>query len=159
MLEVKNGIAPKIISNIFKLSDPTHNFRNKRNFVSNHAKTVYLSTESRSYLGPKLWYLLLQEFKIFLCHNAVQISSKKMGSANLHILNLQGIHPQCWLYIIQSYFAFIQLICFSLIVFNQLICNYCFIYLLILIWYSWHELALYFCIELFFIVTCLYFSF
>ena len=41
---VKNGIAPKI-SDIFKLSKPTYNLRNKRGFVSNRVKMVYFDTE------------------------------------------------------------------------------------------------------------------
>ena len=41
MFKVKNGLASKIISDIFKLSNPTYNLRKKRDFVSNHVKTVY----------------------------------------------------------------------------------------------------------------------
>ena len=63
MFKVKNGIAPKIITDMFKLSNPTYNLRNKRDFVSNHKQTVYLGTESLSYLGPKLWDLLPQDLK------------------------------------------------------------------------------------------------
>ena len=54
LLKVKNGIAPKKISDIFKLSHPTYNLRNKRDFVSNYVKTVYVGTESLSYPSPKL---------------------------------------------------------------------------------------------------------
>ena len=54
MFKVKNGIAPKIISDIFKLTNPIYNLRNKRDFVSNHETTVCFGTESISYLGPKL---------------------------------------------------------------------------------------------------------
>ena len=60
MFEVKNGIAQ---SDIFKLSNPTYNLRNKRDFVSNHVKTVHFGTESLPYLGPKLWDLLPQDLK------------------------------------------------------------------------------------------------
>ena len=54
--------------------------------------------------------------------NTVQISGKKMGPAKLPLPNLQSIHPALWLYIIQSYFIFMQFIWFSFI--------YLFIYLL-----------------------------
>ena len=63
MFKVKNGVAPPIISDVFKLSNPTYNLRNKRDFVSNHVKTVYFGIESLSYQGPKLWDLLLQDLK------------------------------------------------------------------------------------------------
>ena len=63
MLKVKNGIAPKIISDIFKLSNPTYNLRSKRAFVSNQVETVCFSTESLSQLPPKLWALLPQDMK------------------------------------------------------------------------------------------------
>ena len=48
MFKVKNGIAPKILSGIFKLYNPTYNLRKKRDFVSNQVKTVYFGTESLS---------------------------------------------------------------------------------------------------------------
>ena len=63
MFKIKNGLAPKIISDIFKLSNPTYNLKNKRDFVSDHVEMVYLGTESLSYLGPKLWDLLPQDLK------------------------------------------------------------------------------------------------
>ena len=47
--------------------------------------------------------------------NAVEISSKKMGSTKLPLPNLQSINPEYWLYIIQSYFNFMQFICFLFI--------------------------------------------
>ena len=54
MFKVKNGIAPKIVSDIFKLSNHVYNLRNKRDFVSDNLKTEYFGTESLSYMGPKL---------------------------------------------------------------------------------------------------------
>ena len=63
MVKVKNGTAPKIISDIFRLSNPTYNLRHKRDLVSNHENTVYFGTESLSYLVPKLCDLLPQDLK------------------------------------------------------------------------------------------------
>ena len=34
MFEVKNGLPPKIVSDMFKFCSPTYNMRNERNFVS-----------------------------------------------------------------------------------------------------------------------------
>ena len=80
MFKVKNVIAPKIISDIFKVSRTTYNLRNKTDFLSNHVKTVYVSTESLSYLGPKFWDLLPS----IDVTNTDQISSKKWFPQNCH---------------------------------------------------------------------------
>ena len=81
LIKLKNSIAPKIISGIFKLSSPTYNLGNKRDFVSNHMKTLYFGTESFSSLGPKLWDLLPQDLKTLTSNliKNIQISSKKNG--------------------------------------------------------------------------------
>ena len=81
LIKLKNSIAPKIISGIFKLSSPTYNLGNKRDFVSNHMKTLYIGTESFSSLGPKLWDLLPQDLKTLTSNliKNIQISSKKNG--------------------------------------------------------------------------------
>ena len=132
IIKLKNSIAPKIISGIFKLSSPTYNLRNKRDFVSNHMKTLYFGTDSLSNLGPKLWDLLPQDLKTLTSLTLFKSQVKKMGSTKLSLTNLQSTHPECWLYIIQSYF-----ICNLLTyLFSQIICNYCFIYLFIYILYS-----------------------
>ena len=79
IIKLKNGIAPKIISGIFKLSSPTHNLGNKRDFVSNHMKTLYFGTESLSSLGPKLWDLLPQDLKTLTSLTLFKSQVKKNG--------------------------------------------------------------------------------
>ena len=152
MFKVKNGIAPKILSDIFKLSKSTYNLRNRRDFVSNHMKTVYFGSESIFYQNceSKIMGSFTSGVQNINFTKAVQTSSKKLGSAKLTLSNLQGMHPDCWLFVIQSYFIFMHFICFSFILFNQLICNCCFINLLIYILHSRHELSLHFWVELFF---------
>ena len=83
MFKVKNGIAPKIISDIFKLTNPIYNLRNKRDFVSNHETTVYFGTESISYLGPKLWDFLPQDVKTLTILTQFKSQVKKIGSTKL----------------------------------------------------------------------------
>ena len=97
IFKVKNGIAPKILSDIFKLPNPTDTLRNKRDFVSNHVKTVYFCTESLSYLGRKLQDLLPQDLKTLTQFKSQVISSKSktMGSAKLPLPSLQSIHTEC----------------------------------------------------------------
>ena len=79
IIKLKNGIAPKIISGIFKLSSPTYNLGNKRDFVSNHLKTLYFGTESLSSLGPKLWDLLPQDLKTLTSLTLFKSQVKKNG--------------------------------------------------------------------------------
>ena len=79
LIKLKNSIAPKIISGIFKLSSPTYNLGNKRDFVSNHMKTLYFGTESLSSLGPKLWDLLPQDLKTLTSLTLFKSQVKKNG--------------------------------------------------------------------------------
>ena len=79
IIKLKNGIAPKIVSGIFKLSSPTYNLGNKRDFVSNHMKTLYFGTESLSSLGPKLWDLLPQDLKTLTSLTLFKSQVKKNG--------------------------------------------------------------------------------
>ena len=61
--KVKNNIAPKVICDIFKLSNPTCNLKKKIGFVSNHEIIIYFVTRSLCCLGPELWDLLPQDWK------------------------------------------------------------------------------------------------
>ena len=81
MLKFENSIAPQITSDIFKLSNPSYNLRSKRDFVSNHVKTVYFGTELPSYLGSNLWYLISRLENINVT-NKVRVSSKNMVPQN-----------------------------------------------------------------------------
>ena len=60
MFKAKNCTTPKIISGIFKLSNPTYNLRKKRDFASNHVKTIYFCIQSLSYLGQNYWMFYLR---------------------------------------------------------------------------------------------------
>ena len=142
--KVKNGIAPKIISYIFKLFSLTYSLRNKRDFVSNHAKTVYLGTESLLYLGPKLWDFLTQDLKTLTSLTQFNFQAKKWVPQNcpcrvckgyIQIVasyNLQLLH----LYAIYLFFIYLFIYLFIYVFFNQLICNYFFIHFLIYILFS-----------------------
>ena len=62
-----------IISNIFTIKPENHyNFRNYNGFRLPFARTVYHSTESISYLGPKVWDIVPTELK-----NAQSLNSFK----------------------------------------------------------------------------------
>ena len=134
MFKVKNEIAQKIIIDMFKLSNPTYNLRSKRDFVSNHVKTLYFGPVLNFYLGPKLWDLLPKVLKTLTSLTQLKSQVKKWIPQNC---------TECWIYIIQVTSSLYNLVIFhSFIFFNQLICNYCFIYLSVYILYSWNELAM-----------------
>ena len=73
MYKIKNGLAPDILKEIFHISTPAYNLRNKTDiYKPGKIYTMKYGTNSVSYLAPKIWQLLplyirnassLQEFK------------------------------------------------------------------------------------------------
>ena len=63
MFKVKNNIAPEIMSDVFQITEPNYNFRNKIEFKTENVRTTHHYAESISYLGPKLWKILPLEYK------------------------------------------------------------------------------------------------
>ena len=63
MFKVKLGISPVIMHDVFQNRECNYNIRNMREFKSYRVKTVHYGTESVSFLGPKLWAILPQEYK------------------------------------------------------------------------------------------------
>ena len=63
MFKFKMGLCPEIMNDIFQSRNCSYNIRNISEFKSNCVKTVHYGTESLSFLGPKLWTLLPQEYK------------------------------------------------------------------------------------------------
>ena len=56
MFKIKNNIAPKILTEIFKLKpECRYNLRTANQFQVPKVKTTNFGSESLSYLGPKLW--------------------------------------------------------------------------------------------------------
>ena len=53
--EVKNGIAPEIMKDIFELQNPSYNLRSSCNqFRRENIKTVHDGLQSVKYIGPKI---------------------------------------------------------------------------------------------------------
>ena len=63
MFKIKQGISPRIMSDVFQLRKCNYETRNFDEFVSHCVKTVHYGTETVSFLGPKLWKILPQEYK------------------------------------------------------------------------------------------------
>ena len=64
MFKVSKNFVPKIFSDIFSFRHETpYNLRQQSDFRIRQVKTVYNGKETVSYLGPKIWDLVLSELK------------------------------------------------------------------------------------------------
>ena len=64
MHEVKSGDTPKIFSDLFNQKEVSpYNLKRHPEFRVPLTRTVYQGSESISYLGPKIWDILLTSFK------------------------------------------------------------------------------------------------
>ena len=61
---VKNGIAPEILKDIFELQNLSYNVRSTCNqFRRENIKTVHYGLQSVRYIGPKIWELVSNNIK------------------------------------------------------------------------------------------------
>ena len=63
MCKVTNNIAPTIISKLFSFSNINYDLRIGFQFHQPSANTVQYGLETISYLGPKIWNMVLAEMK------------------------------------------------------------------------------------------------
>ena len=85
MYKVKNELAPMITANAFTTIPENHyDFRNHNGFRLPFARTVYHSTESISYLGPKIWDIVPTELKNAQSLNSFKKSIRKWIPNNCH---------------------------------------------------------------------------
>ena len=63
MYGVKHRIAPKIICELFNEANVPYNLRQVVSFRSYNVKTVLYGTETLSYLGLKIWNLVLSNIR------------------------------------------------------------------------------------------------
>ena len=62
--KIKNGISPELFTKIFARETESHyNLRWCNDFRIPSIRTVYHGSESISFLGPKIWYILSDEIK------------------------------------------------------------------------------------------------
>ena len=65
MFKVKHKICPEITYDIFmERTNNQYNLRNRPDFITPHVHSVFHGTESISYLGPKIWDIVPEEFNI-----------------------------------------------------------------------------------------------
>ena len=77
MFKVKNEMSPEIICDIFTQRINNHyNLRHINHFETPFVRTVYNGTESVSYLGPKIWEIVPEEYKALNSLNSFKESIK-----------------------------------------------------------------------------------
>ena len=78
MFKVKLSIAPVIINDVFRIRKNDYNTRKADGFQPHCVKTVHYGAETVSFLGPKLWLILLNEYKSII--NINEFKSKIKSS-------------------------------------------------------------------------------
>ena len=65
MYKVQNNCSPEIMHKVFTTNEPIYEYdlRKTSDFAAGHIKTVWYGLESLSNLGPRLWNILLNEYK------------------------------------------------------------------------------------------------
>ena len=83
MFKVKNEMSPEIICDIFTQRINNHyNLRRINHFEIPFVRTVYNGTESVSYLGPKIWEIVPEEYKALNSLNSFKESIKNWVPLN-----------------------------------------------------------------------------
>ena len=65
MYKVQNNCLPEIMNKVFPTNEPIYEYdlRNTSDFAARRINTARYGLESLSYLGPRLWNILLDEYK------------------------------------------------------------------------------------------------
>ena len=64
MVKVKHKLYPEITGDLFmQRTNNQYNLRNRPDFIVPQVHSVFHRTESISYLGPKIWNIVPEEFK------------------------------------------------------------------------------------------------
>ena len=63
LYKVRHGLAPELTKDIFKKRNVTYNFRKNSTFETRNINSVYYGSETKSFLGPKMWNLLPSNIK------------------------------------------------------------------------------------------------
>ena len=83
MYKLVNNLSPPIMNRVLKLnSDSRYNLRQISQFSRSLLKSVYHGTESNSYLGPKIWDILPDDYKAIQNLDTFKINIKKWKSEN-----------------------------------------------------------------------------
>ena len=83
MYKLISNLSPPIMNGFFKLnSDSRYNLRQISQFSRSLVRSVYHGTESISYLGPKIWDILPDDYKTIQNLDTFKIKIKKWKPEN-----------------------------------------------------------------------------
>ena len=83
MFKVKHKLCPEITGDIFmERSNNQYNLRNRPDFITPQVHSVFHGTESISYLGPRIWDIVPEEFKHKKSLNSFKESIKMWVATN-----------------------------------------------------------------------------
>ena len=63
IFKVKNGLSPELMNDVFEFIEKPYSLRTTSHFRSRKIRTTKYGIETPSYLGPKLWNLVPNEYK------------------------------------------------------------------------------------------------
>ena len=63
MFKINRNISPHIVRQLFQSSNNVYNLRQFSQFELPNVRSVFCGTESISFLGPKIWNIVPNEFK------------------------------------------------------------------------------------------------
>ena len=97
--EIKNHIAPPIMSSLFEIRENTHNKRHFKVFSNESRRTVNYNLETICYRAPSLWANLRPEYKLAMSLNIFKRKEKiaRVGYPehtleNWATFNFLGVH-------------------------------------------------------------------
>ena len=64
IFKVKNSLSPELMNDVFEFIEKPYSLRTTSHFRSRKIRTTKYGIETPSYLGPKLWNLVPNEYKI-----------------------------------------------------------------------------------------------
>ena len=83
MCKLINKLSPPIMNRVFKLnSDSRYNLKYILQISRSLVKSVYHGTENISYLDPKIWHILTDDYKTIQNLDAFKIKIKKWKPEN-----------------------------------------------------------------------------
>ena len=64
IFKLKSGLAPEIVTEVFKIQNPTYNFCSEAtHFKKENVKKTNYGIQSVRYLGPKIWDMVANNIK------------------------------------------------------------------------------------------------
>ena len=84
IFKVKNGLSPELMNDVFEFIEKPYPLRTTLPFRSRRIRPTKNGIETPSYLGPKLWKLLPNEYKIIESFVDFKTKIKRLWKTYVH---------------------------------------------------------------------------